>query len=454
MSLAVKRSPASSFGRSFICPNLSGGRACRAHLLPAGTFEAVSTEPADETEGDDIIVAPEPLPILELSAPVPVPLDQPAALAPLIAAIAAGAGPVAIDAERASGYRYGQRAYLVQLRRDRAGTWLLDPVGLPDMSELNTAISGHEWVLHAASQDLPCLAELQLRPTRLFDTELGARLAGYERVGLAAMVETVLGYNLEKGHSSADWSQRPLPDAMLRYAALDVEVLVALRDHLEHVLREQGKWDWAQEEFAALVAAPPTPPRVEPWRRTSGIHRVRGRRQLANVRALWELRDATAQQRDIAPGRVLPDAAIIEAALRSPATLDELVTLPVFSGRSNRRKAAAWLGALQQSAALPDDALPAPTAPGDAPPPAHRWSERDPVAAHRLAAARAAVLQIAAEHELPAENLVEPAVVRRLAWSPPQPLDAAAVRAAMAAAGSRSWQIELTAEALATALAW
>lgn len=410
------------------------------------------TTNAPETAEADDDVAAEPLPILELSAPVPTPLDSPGALQPLLAAIAAAEGPVAIDAERASGYRYGQRAYLVQLRREGAGTWLLDPVGLPDMSALNAVISEHEWVLHAASQDLPCLAEVQLRPTRLFDTELAARLAGYERVGLAAMVETVLGYNLEKGHSSADWSQRPLPEVMLRYAALDVEVLVSLRDHLEGVLREQGKWDWAQEEFTAIVAAPPAAARVDPWRRTSGIHRVRTRRQLAHVRALWQLRDATAKQRDIAPGRVLPDAAIVEAALKAPATVDELAALPVFSGRANRRRAAFWFGALQESSALPDDALPTPNGPADAPPPTHRWSERDPVAARRLAAARAAVLEIAAEHELPVENLVEPAVVRRLAWSPPDPIDLASVEAAMAASGARRWQIELTAAALAGAL--
>lgn len=412
----------------------------------------MSTEPTVEPAGDDIVVAPEPLPILELSAPVPTPLDTPAELPALIEALAAARGPVAIDAERASGYRYGQRAYLVQLRRDGAGTWLLDPVGLPDMSVLNAAISAYEWVLHAASQDLPCLAELNLAPTRLFDTELAARLAGYERVGLAAMVDTVLGYNLEKGHSSADWSQRPLPDVMLRYAALDVEVLVALRDHLEGVLREQGKWDWAQEEFAAIVAAPPAAARVEPWRRTSGIHRVHARRQLASVRALWQLRDESARLRDIAPGRVLPDAAIVEAALRSPSTVDELATLPVFSGRANRRRASAWFGALQKAAALPDDALPALTGPADSPPPTHRWSERDPAAAHRLAAARAAVLEIAAEHQLPVENLVEPAVVRRLAWSPPDRIDLESVRSAMSGAGSRHWQIELTAAALTTAL--
>src|SRR4029078_4964229 len=131
------------------------------------------------------------------------------------------------------------------------------------------------------------LAEVGTVPRRIFDTELAARLAAYPRVGLGAMVESVLGFSLEKGHAAVDWSTRPLPEPWLRYAALDVEVLVELRDALEAVLRDQGKLAWAQEEFAAIVAMPAPEPRVDPWRRTSGLHRVRGRRPVAAARPAW-----------------------------------------------------------------------------------------------------------------------------------------------------------------------
>jgi ribonuclease D len=216
-------------------------------------------------------------------------VTTPAELAEVARRFAAGTGPVAVDAERASGYRYSQRAYLVQLRREGAGTVLIDPVPLPDMTVLNEAIADSEWVLHAASQDLPCLTELGLGPQRLFDTELGARLAGFERVGLAALTESLLGYALEKHHSAADWSTRPLPASWLSYAALDVELLIDLRNALAAELERQGKTEWAAEEFAALVAGAGQPPRTrpDPWRRTSGIHRVRGARALSRVRALW-----------------------------------------------------------------------------------------------------------------------------------------------------------------------
>jgi ribonuclease D len=243
-----------------------------------------------------------------------------------------------------------------------------------------------EWVLHAASQDLPCLAELNFRPRRLFDTELAARLAGFERVGLAALTEQLLGYSLEKHHSAADWSTRPLPASWLTYAALDVELLVDLRDALAADLERQGKAGWAAEEFAALVRWGSQPPRSrpEPWRRTSGIHRIRGARAQARVRAIWYARDTIAARRDSAPGRVLPDAAIIAAAELDPKEDERaLFTLPGFGGRSTRRLSRVWLQALDDARELPDEELPT-TPPLDGPPPPHRWAERDPVAAGRL----------------------------------------------------------------------
>jgi ribonuclease D len=394
----------------------------------------------------------EPVPLVEPREGVPDPVTTPAELAAAVARLAAGAGPVAVDAERASGYRYGQRAYLVQLRRRGAGTVLIDPIPLPDLSALGAAIEDVEWVLHAASQDLPCLAELGMHPHTIFDTELAGRLLGYEKVGLGAMVESQLGLTLEKGHSAADWSTRPLPHSWLTYAALDVEELVELRDLLEDQLRRAGKLEWAREEFAAVAGAPPPAPRSEPWRRTSGIHRVRGRRALAVVRGLWEARDALARQRDIAPGRVLPDSAIVAAATANPATAEELAALPVFSGRQQLRQLRRWFGAVAAARALPDDALPLSAVPSDGPPPPNRWADRDPDAAARLVAARAALADLSARLSIPVENLLTPDLVRRLAWSPPDDSSPAGIGAVLAAGGARHWQVELAAPVLADAV--
>jgi ribonuclease D len=396
-----------------------------------------------------------PAPLTRLDMPrdgVPPVIVDAAALEAAIAAFAAGRGPIAVDAERASGHRYGQRAFLVQLRREGAGTVLIDPVALPDLAGLNDVIADVEWVLHAASQDLPCLAEVGLRPTRLFDTELGGRLAGYPRVGLAAMVEELLGLSLAKEHSAVDWSTRPLPEPWLRYAALDVEVLVDLRNRVTEELQRQGKLEWAREEFAAVAAAPPPPPRVDPWRRTSGMHRVRDRRRLSAVRELWNTRDAVARERDLSPGRVLPDGAIVEAALAMPVTFTALTALPGFAGRGARRHARQWFDAVQTARELSEAQLPAQHLPADGPPPPRVWAERDPEAAARLTAARAAVTELATSLSLPVENLIAPDAVRRLSWLPPAEPGVDAIAAALAGYGARPWQIDLVAAPLATAM--
>lgn len=406
---------------------------------------------ADASAEPDALPAPEIPWLLAPADGIPDVIVSVAGLADVIARFTQGFGPVALDAERASGYRYSQRAYLVQLRRRGAGTALIDPIACPDLSELGAALQDAEWVLHAASQDLPCLAEIGMRPGELFDTELAGRLLGYPRVALGTLLEERLGVRLEKGHSAADWSTRPLPESWLAYAALDVELLLELRDDLEHELEAAGKLKWALQEFDAVRRAPVTPasPRPEPWRRMSGIHRLRRPRQLAAARALWEARNQRAEQQDVAPGRVLPDAAIIAASSAAPASEAALRALPVFAGPRQRRLSGLWWAALERAAALSDDDLPRMTAvaqPGALPAPA-RWAERDPAAAERLARVRAALTEIAAAHSLPVENLLEPALSRRLAWDAPSD-----VPAALAEGGARPWQIELTATALTAAL--
>jgi ribonuclease D len=421
---------------------------CRRDARGGGP--TLSTEPLPAP--DDEPAAPPAVPLLAPRDGLPPVIDTSTALVGYAEALRAGTGPVAVDAERASGYRYGQRAYLVQLRRAGSGTGLIDPVPLPDLSVVQEAIGDVEWVLHAANQDLPCLAEIGLVPARIFDTELAGRLAGLPRVGLGAVVESLLGYSLQKGHSAADWSTRPLPQEWLVYAALDVEVLVDLRDALAALLDEQGKTEWARQEFEAILAAGPPAPKPDPWRRTSGVHGLRNRRQLGMLRSLWEARDDLARKRDVAPGRVLPDAAMVSAVQADPRTEAALLELPVFRGRANRRLVGTWFGALARGRELPETELPPHSKPGDGPPPANRWADRDPAAATRLQVARAGLTELSEKHRLPVENLLSPDLVRRLMWAPPEPRDAASVAAALRAGGAREWQVELTGQLLTDAV--
>lgn len=395
---------------------------------------------------------PEPIPLLEPRDGLPPLLTTAAEVADLAGRLARGTGPVAVDAERASGYRYGQRAYLVQLRRAGVGTALIDPAAIADLTPVGDALADAEWVLHAASQDLACLAEVGMAPTRLFDTELGARIAGLPRVGLGSLVEELLGLRLVKGHSAADWSARPLPREWLVYAALDVEVLTDLRAVVRDRLQDTGKLAWAEEEFAALLAAPPPAPRIDPWRRTSGLRSLRTRQQLAALRALWTARDDVARRRDIAPGRILPDKAMVAAVLANPPSADAMVTLPVFKGRANRRLVGTWYGALERARALPPAEWPQLTMTGDGPPPVNRWAEREPEAAARLAAARGVIAELIETHQVPAENVLTPELLRRLVWDPPDVVTEDTVADRLRAGGAREWQISLTAGRLAAAI--
>ena len=403
-------------------------------------------EPLPEPGADS---GPESTPLLMPGDSFLGPVTDPLIAQQLAADIAAGSGPVALDAERASGYRYSQRAYLVQLRRQDVGTVLLDPIALGDLECLSAPLAETEWVLHAATQDMPCLAEVGLRPRALFDTELAGRLAGLPRVGLGPLVEQMLGLALQKGHGAADWSTRPLPGSWLVYAALDVEVLVELRDAMEKVLDQQGKLDWARQEFAAVISARAPQPRTDPWRRTSGIQKVRDRRALAVVRELWLERDGIARRRDIAPHRVLPDSAITDAAVHRPESVPALTGMRVFGGPAQRRLAGNWLAAIERAVAVPDSELPPLHPVADGPPPPSRWAAKDPAAHARLTAARSALAELSEKVGMPVENLVSPDAVRRVLWQPPDPSE---VRDRLAEGGARAWQTELTAPILASAL--
>ncbi|WP_421840575.1 HRDC domain-containing protein [Mycobacterium sp.] len=407
--------------------------------------------PIDETD---------PTPLLHPVSGVPdlcVTVDQIAAAAELLDR---GHGPFAMDAERASGFRYSNRAYLIQIRRAGAGTVLIDPVShggdsVTVLRPVAEVLNNGEWILHSADQDLPCLEEIGMRPSALYDTELAGRLAGFERVNLAAMVQRLLGLGLAKGHGAADWSNRPLPTAWLNYAALDVELLIELRAAISEILAHQGKTSWAAQEFEHLRTALPTASRRDRWRRTSGIHKVHDRRGLAAIRELWSARDHIAQRRDIAPRRILPDSAIVNAALEDPKSVDDLAALPVFGGRNQRRNAAAWLAALQAARETSD--LPEMNEPSNGPPPAARWSKRKPEAAARLDAARAGLAEVSQRVGVPTENLVSPDLVRRLCWDwedacADEAEPAKTIDEYLLTGQARAWQRELVVPILAAAV--
>ena len=404
----------------------------------------------------------QPIPLLVPAGGTPPVINSDAGLKTAIKDLAAGSGPFAVDAERASGFRYSARAYLIQIKRSGGGLHLIDPIpfGLnnPLLASLDELLNTDEVILHASTQDLPCLREIGINPIKLFDTELGGRIAGLPRVGLGPLLESLMGVTLAKEHSAADWSIRPLPQEWLTYAALDVELLVELRDTMYEILKSAGKLQWAEQEFASILKAPPTPPRIDPWRRTSGMHKIKRRDQLAIIRELWSARDELASTQDIAGGKLLNDSAIIELCLAAPLTKKEFekALRPIGLRARWLEHCTIWLEAIARAIALPEVEWPAMRTHSDALPPIKLWRERFPEKFAPLSHARALIEAIATHNSIPVENLISPESIRRICWSPPSGAtttrDEAAVRAALTTAGARPWQIDLVAGALAGAL--
>ena len=401
-------------------------------------------------------------PLLQPADGTPQVIDTEAAFKEALATLSQGSGPFAVDAERASGFRYSARAYLIQIKRKDGGLHLIDPIpfgpGHQLFADLNTLLNTDEVILHASTQDLPCLREVGINPIKLFDTELAGRIAGLPRVGLGPLLESLMGVLLAKEHSAADWSARPLPQEWLTYAALDVELLVELRDRMYSILEESKKLPWALEEFASILKAPPAPPRVDPWRRTSGMHKIKRRDQLAVIKTLWMARDEIAARQDIAPGKLLNDSAIVELAIAVPTNKKEFEkTLRPLGLRARwMENLQLWLDSIATAVSMPEEQWPAMRTNADTLPPIKLWRDKFPEKFAPLSHARAAIELIAQENQIPVENLITPEHVRRICWKPPvgatTTLSISEVEKGLSELGARQWQIDLVAPALAAAL--
>ena len=396
------------------------------------------------------------IPLLAPVGGVPKVVESESEFENALAQLAQGSGPFALDTERASGYKYSARAYLIQVKRTNGGLHLIDPIPFgphhPLFLKFNELLNTDEVILHASTQDLPCLRELGINPTKLFDTELGGRIAGLPRVGLGPLLESQMGVLLAKEHSSVDWSTRPLPQDWLNYAALDVELLVELRDRIYELLNSAGKLQWAIQDFAAILVAPPSAPRVDPWRRTSGIHKIKKRQQLAVVRALWNVRNELAQEADIAPSRLLSDNAISALAVADSAITNrkhlEKVLKPIGLRARWIENAATWISAITDAITMDEDSWPQVRSNTDALPPIKLWRDRFPERYAPLTHARAQLDLRATELNIPLENLISPEAVRRICWNKPL----GEVSTALVALGVRPWQIEIAAPLLEAAL--
>lgn len=361
--------------------------------------------------------------------------DTPDAVSGAADALAAGTGPVAVDTERASGFRFDDRAWLVQLRRAGAGTHLVDPAAVPSAGRLLAPVMNTApWVLHAAHTDLPALTSLGWYTPVLHDTQIAGRLLGFGQIGLAGMLEELLGVTVAKDKGRENWSSRPLPRDLLTYAALDVELLTELLDTALSRLRRRDSTEgtdrmgWYRQECDHVRADWSHPVTVTDWTRLRGIGAVRDPRGLELARRLTDIRTAVARTRDTPPEKVLSSATIVGLA-RSPWNAERVLctgTAPAGRGaRGRSRRPGQQLsrdlrdllldGVRGALTADPADLPVRPAAPRGRPD--HRtWPRDHPVAARLLTGFRTTVDDLADGLGLDPSELLVSRSVRTLAW--------------------------------------
>lgn len=336
-------------------------------------------------------------------------------------ALATGTGPIAVDTERASGFRYDERAFLIQLKRAGAGLFLIDPVPMRDSiaTVLGPVMNDAEWIIHAAATDLPCLYNVGLSPRELFDTEIAGRLAGLQRVNLAAMVEHYLDLTLLKGYGAADWSTRPLPSDWLTYAALDVDKLIELKEAVSADLESSDKLDWAvqEAEFIRNTFAEGDPYPAKTWRDTKRISKLRKAPQLAVLRALWNHRDQIARDKDIAVSRVVPDRVLVDIATALPRSRAHLLSVCKKAG-AYIKQPDQWVRVINSALNGSAKKFPKPTPRTEDYVPARKdWAHLLPEASIALEDISHNLDDLVAEINIPLENIIRPASLREIVWN-------------------------------------
>lgn len=402
---------------------------------------------------EDSAPSDEPTLIVHPREGTPDPIDTEEALADAVQRLEKSEMPVAIDVERASGFRYSDRAYLVQIRREDVGTFLIDADALPHLDALNEALSNGVWIFHAADQDIPSLRGAHLFPPEIFDTEVSAQLLGYERIGLAAVCEQTLGVTLDKEHQASDWSNRPLPRAWLRYAALDVELLTDLYRELGKKLYDAGRWDWAQQEFEHIQQMKPKPEDPNKWRTIPGAGKVRRRRQLAILEELWKTREEIAEAKDIAPTRLIRNRTLISLAVKTPRNKRSLLNIQEMRRPRTRHYTDQWMNAIRRGKSRSEADLPPlkrPHLPGELP--KHSgWKLSHPDEFKRLQIIREVVAKRGKALEIDPAVVLEPRVQRQIAWDGPA-LQGDKLDQYLLRHGARPWQIDQVHDGLEAAI--
>ncbi len=270
-----------------------------------------------------------------------------------------GSGRICVDLESDSYHHYAEKIALLQIS-DGESIFIVDPFGV-DLERLSPLFedAGVEKVFHDVDYDgRMILTFMGIKPAPIFDTMIAARILGKEKVGLADLLWEYFGISMDKGLQKADWSRRPLGREMLEYAALDVAYLIPLRQRLKDEIVAGGRADWAEEEFARLVAnLEQMPEKGAHFSRVKGAREL-SPRQLAVLQALLDWREEKAKSLDIPTFKVIGTERLLKVASLHPRSRRELERLKVLSERQVSRFGGEIIKAVEQGMRVPDPKLP------------------------------------------------------------------------------------------------
>jgi len=273
-------------------------------------------------------------------------------------------GHVGVDTEFMRESTYFSQLCLVQVATP-ADIYCVDPLANADLAAFWRELFAHEWVVHSARQDIEVVYQTAgAMPAALFDTQVAAALLGHPaQVGYAGLIKTLFDVDIDKTHTRADWSRRPLRDEFLNYAAEDVAHLLPAADKLGEALDARGRLEWAREDSALLLD--PALYVIEEGQaidRLKGARNLRGQKRAIAARlAAWREAEAVARNR---PRQwILRDSVMMEMVFRTPRTASQLAAIDGMPPKVVQRAGKALLAAI--AAASGDDPDYRPPAPPD-----------------------------------------------------------------------------------------
>lgn len=264
---------------------------------------------------------------------------------------------IGVDLESDSLFHYTEKVCLLQISTNNKNL-LIDPLAIKDLSPLAPVFSskGVRKILHGSDYDIRSLyRDFKIEVCSLFDTQIAARILGYNETGLASLLREHFNIKLEKKYQKRDWSKRPLSDSMLTYGVYDTCYLIPLSRILEERLNEKDRFKWFEEECELLSKVRFAQALEDPlFIKFKGARKL-APRNLAILEAILKLREELAMKKDRPPFKILRNDQILNIVTEQPSSLNEIRCL---SDGQIKKMGRIILDNIEEALKIPEKELP------------------------------------------------------------------------------------------------